>query len=399
MMFSDRKQQLLLQRLAGAGLLQSEQSVANDRPRREERDGPAVLSNAQRRMWYHSQLAEGSAAYNFCLVLRPDENSSLSVPALTAALEQVVLRHEILRTRYRAGADGAPQQVIEPYLAPDVTEIDVTPASNEFAETIEERLDDLACRARDQPFDLKVDAPLRTLVVRSGAAVIAIILVLPHIAGDGGSFGIVLADLERAYGHGAGSDASPPASSIRYSDYALWEQRHLGDPKTPASLHARQLRFWETQLADLPAEIPLPFDRPRPTTPSFSGSQVREWLGEGLSAALRRIAGTYGGTPLVALQCAVAVALGRVGAGQDIPSAPQSTYAMIPRSTSSWASSAIRWSCVSIEGGIPNSRSCSNASMTPASRPSTTAMHPLKASSSTSIRRAPSREIRSSASW
>ncbi|MBO9101941.1 MULTISPECIES: non-ribosomal peptide synthetase [unclassified Rhizobium] len=319
MMFSDRKQQLLLQRLAGAGLLQSEQSVANDRPRREERDGPAVLSNAQRRMWYHSQLAEGSAAYNFCLVLRPDENSSLSVPALTAALEQVVLRHEILRTRYRAGADGAPQQVIEPYLAPDVTEIDVTPASNEFAETIEERLDDLACRARDQPFDLKVDAPLRTLVVRSGAAVIAIILVLPHIAGDGGSFGIVLADLERAYGHGAGSDASPPASSIRYSDYALWEQRHLGDPKTPASLHARQLRFWETQLADLPAEIPLPFDRPRPTTPSFSGSQVREWLGEGLSAALRRIAGTYGGTPLVALQCAVAVALGRVGAGQDIP--------------------------------------------------------------------------------
>ncbi|NTG90672.1 amino acid adenylation domain-containing protein [Agrobacterium rhizogenes] len=319
MTFSDRKQQLLLQRLAGAGLLQAEQSVATDRPRREPRDGPAVLSSAQRRMWYHTQLAEGSAAYNFCLILRPDKSSSFSVAALSEALEQVVRRHEILRTRYRAGAAGVPEQIVEPYVAPRLTEIDVTLALKDRSQTLEEKLDDLACQARDEPFDLKTDAPLRALVVRSGSAAVAVILVLPHIAGDGGSFGIVLADLERAYGHGAKPDALPPASSIRYTDYALWEQRHLGDPKNPASLHARQLRFWETQLGDLPVEIALPFDRPRPAVPSFSGSQIRRWLGHGLSTALRQTAKRYGGTPLVALQSAVAIALKRVGAGQDIP--------------------------------------------------------------------------------
>ena len=319
MTFSDRKQQLLLQRLAGAGLLQSEQSVATDRPRREERDGPAALSSAQRRMWYHAQLAEGSAAYNFCLILRPNKGASFSVAALTEALEHVVRRHEILRTRYRAGAAGGPEQIIEAFIAPHVTEIDLTLALNDHAKTLEDKLDELACQARDEPFDLETDTPLRALVVRNGATVVAVILVLPHIAGDGGSFGIVLADLERAYGHGANSDAMPPASSIRYSDYALWEQRHLGDPKNQGSLHARQLGFWEAQLADLPVEITLPFDRPRPAAPSFSGDQVRHWLGEGLSTALRQTARKYGGTPLVALQSAVAVALGRVGAGLDIP--------------------------------------------------------------------------------
>lgn len=316
MTFSDRKQQLLLQRLAGAGLLQAEQSVATDRPRREERDGPAVLSSAQRRMWYHTQLAEGSAAYNFCLILRPDADTSVSITSLTEALERIVYRHEILRTRYQAGVGGVPEQIVEPFIAPRVTEIDLTLRSNGLSQTLEEHLDDLACQARDEPFNLQTDAPLRALVVRNAAATVAVILVLPHIAGDGGSFGIVLADLERAYGH---PDALPPASGIRYTDYAMWEQRHLGDPKNPASLHARQLRFWESQLAGLPVEIALPFDRPRPSAPSFSGSQIRRWLGEGLSAALRQTAKRYGGTPLVALQSAVAIALGRVGAGQDIP--------------------------------------------------------------------------------
>lgn len=319
MTFSDRKQQLLLKRLAGAGLLHSEQSVATDRPRREEREGPSVLSSAQRRMWYHSQLSEGSAAYNFCIILRPGNDAVFSVTALKSALEQVVHRHEILRTRYRADAAGVPEQIIEPYLAPHVTEIDLTLALNDRSKTLEEKLDELACQARDEAFDLETDTPLRALVVRNGAIVVAIILVLPHIAGDGGSFGIVLADLERAYGHGANSDALPPASNIRYSDYAVWEQRHLGDAKTPGSLHAKQLAFWENQLADLPVEIAVPFDRARPAAPTFSGSQVRHWLGEGLSAALRQMAKTHGGTPLVALQSAVAVALGRVGAGHDIP--------------------------------------------------------------------------------
>lgn len=319
MNFSDRKQQLLLQKLSSAGLLQAEQSVANDQPRREERHGPAVLSSAQRRMWYHTQLSEGSAAYNFCLILRPAMDSSFSIPALTKALEQVVLQHEILRTRYEEGPAGIPEQIVESYMAPRVTEIDLALAEGGNDLAVEDRLDELARQARDEFFDLKVDAPLRTLIIRNSSTAVAVILALPHIAGDGGSFGIVLADLERAYGHSANPDVLPSASSIRYTDYAAWEQRHLGIPQDPASLHAKQLRFWEAELADLPVELALPFDHDRPAVPSFAGSQIRRWLGKGLCTALRRTAKTYGATPLAALQSAVAVALNRIGAGQDIP--------------------------------------------------------------------------------
>ncbi len=322
MTFSDPKQRLLQQRLAAAGLAQSEQSVAASRPRREQHDGPTILSSAQRRMWYLAQLAAGSSAYNFCLLLRPDPmdgGPALSQAALTGALHQVVLRHEILRTHYRLNAANAPEQVVEPDLFPRITAIDLPPDAGDTPDAMDEQLDALARQARDEPFNLETDAPLRAVFVRCRGAVAAVILVLPHIAGDGGSFGTVLADLAKAYDAGAGPGALPAPADIRYRDYALWEQRHLGDPKDPASLHAGQLRFWGAQLAGLPVELPLPFDRPRPARPTYEGGQVRRWLGHGLSSALRSTVKSLGGTPLAALQSAVAVALERVGAGRDIP--------------------------------------------------------------------------------
>ncbi|MDQ0457779.1 non-ribosomal peptide synthetase [Rhizobium paknamense] len=313
MNFSDRKQQLLQQRLAGAGLAQTEVSAALARPTRIDQDGPSVLSSAQRRMWYQAQLSEQSAAYNFCIILRAEDGASLSQAALTAALDKVVARHAILRTRYRSGPNGAPLQVVEPQLPPRFQKVTVTSAA------LDEELDALACKARDEAFDLETDSPLRVLVVEAEDRVNAVILTLPHIAGDGGSFGIVLADLERAYGQQGNVTRLAPPSAIRYTDYALWEQKRLGDASQASSLQARQLSFWRKQLANLPAEIPLPFDRERPAAPTFEGRQIRRWLGHGLSTALRETVKTQGGTPLTAFQAAVAVALNRVGAGHDIP--------------------------------------------------------------------------------
>lgn len=321
----DRKQRLLQQRLANAGLLKSEQSLAASRPCRETHEGPTPLSSAQLRMWYHAQLAKGSTAYNFCVLLRPDPASPanlthpLSATALTDALSQVVRRHEILRTRYRAGAAGYPEQIVEPFLPPRITEIDIDRASGDNSAALDDRLDALARQARDEPFDLEIDTPLRALLIRGGSAIVAVILVIPHIAGDGASFGTVLADLEKAYGQGKVPDALSPPSEIRYLDYALWERRHLGDPADQGSLHAKQLRFWGNHLAGLPVELSLPFDRPRPAVPSFAGSQLRLWLGPNLSNALRQTVKAHGVTPLVGLQSAVAVALGRFGAERDIP--------------------------------------------------------------------------------
>ncbi len=322
MNFSDKKQQLLQRRLATAGLLDAKQSLAGDRPQREQSDGYTVLSSAQRRMWYHAQFAEGSAAYNFCLVLRPEINANtppLSADALTAALKLVVEKHEILRTRYRASGDGTPRQLVEPFLDPRITQIDLPTNKDSNRKSFDEQLDALACQARDEPFDLESDAPLRAVIVRQVGIIVAVILVLPHIAGDGGSFGIVLTDLEKAYDAQDASVASFSPGEIRYRDYAIWEQRRLGNSGNSGSLYEKQLQFWAEKLHGLPVELALPFDRPRPQVPSYRGTQFRRWLGTGLSNALRRTAKERGVTPLVALQTSVAIALKRIGAGVDIP--------------------------------------------------------------------------------
>jgi hypothetical protein len=280
----------------------------SSRPQRVESDGPAPLSSAQRRMWYQAQLSEGSTAYNFCLILRlaPQGGQDLSQSALETALAQVAARHEILRTRYHSDSQGTPVQTVEDCLLPRLDSREITAL---------DQVDALALAARDEPFALETDSPLRATVVRLAGRAVAVILVLPHIAGDGGSFGIVLADLARAYD----AHALPAPSEVRYSDYARWEVERLGDPADPTSLQAKQRAFWGETLADLPVELALPFDRPRPKAPSFSGQQVRCWLGAGLSAAIRRTAQAQGVTPLTLLQAAVALTLSRSGAGDDIP--------------------------------------------------------------------------------
>lgn len=302
MTLSDRKQRLLRQRLNRTGRAQA------NGPQRLEIDGPAPLSSAQRRMWYQVQLSEGSAAYNFCLVLHlaPQGGQDLSLPAFEAALAQLAARHEILRTRYHSDSQGSPLQTVDDSLLPRLSSLEISAP---------DQLDAAALRARDEPFDLANDSPVRATLVRQAGRAVAVILVLPHIAGDGGSFGTVLADLERAYG----AQPLPPPSPLRYRDYARWENQHLGDPTDPQSLHAKQLAFWAETLADLPVELALPFDRPRPKAPSFAGHQDRLWLGEGLSAAIRQTARAHGTTPLTLLQAAVALALSRAGAGDDIP--------------------------------------------------------------------------------
>jgi amino acid adenylation domain-containing protein/thioester reductase-like protein len=221
-------------------------------------------------------------------------------------LAQVAARHEILRTRYHSDSQGTPVQTVEDCLLPRLDSREITAL---------DQVDALALAARDEPFALETDSPLRATVVRLAGRAVAVILVLPHIAGDGGSFGIVLADLARAYD----AHALPAPSEVRYSDYARWEVERLGDPADPTSLQAKQRAFWGQTLADLPVELALPFDRPRPKSPSFSGQQVRCWLGAGLSAAIRRTAQAQGVTPLTLLQAAVALTLSRSGAGDDIP--------------------------------------------------------------------------------
>ncbi|WP_051111526.1 non-ribosomal peptide synthetase [Sciscionella marina] len=308
-MTSSSKQHQLHRRLAEAGLLDSPESVARRRIRPGTDAGPAVLAPAQLRMWYHQQLAEGSTAYNFCLVLRP--RGALDPERCTRALQRAVARHGIFRTTYHAGEDGIPYQCLNEGLRADVSTVDLGgPAAAE----LDERIDALATAAKEAPFALTTDPGLRVRYVTAGAMVHAVILTLPHIAGDGGSFRTFLADVQRCFG-----EPGPERTELRYLDYARWQAQRLGSPEDPDSVRARQLEFWARELDGLPVELELSADRERPAVPEFAGAQHWMRLPEALAAAVTALTERHRVSLLVVLQAAVATALYQAGAGTDIP--------------------------------------------------------------------------------
>lgn len=318
MTLSIDRQELLRRRLASAGLDRSPESVAADRPvpgAAGPQGAAAPLSAAQRRMWFHQQLSVDGRAYTFCLVLRPQ--GPLDIDRFGAALRAVVGRHAVLRTTYHSDDDGEPYQMVCSGLTvtPSTAELG-TPAGAAIDAAIDAEIDAAADVARDEPFDLAADVSLRARLLTRAGELVAVLLTVPHIAADGGSFPTVLADLQRAYD---GAELTVPAGDISYADHALWQRDRLGDPADPGSEAARRLAFWAENLGDIPDETPLPADRRRGTRPSYRGGQHRIRLGTGAAAALDRLAADRGVSRFVLVQAAVAVVLARHGAGEVIP--------------------------------------------------------------------------------
>ncbi|MHC1560102.1 amino acid adenylation domain-containing protein [Actinomycetospora sp. C-140] len=281
-----------------------------------ERPGALPLSAAQQRLWMLAQLGEtgGSAtsAYHYPIVLRvrPD-GEELDVDALAAALDDVVSRHEPLRTLI----DGATQRVLSEVRIP------LTRASA----SSEDEAAELVAAEVARPFDLARRPPLRATVIALpggalGAGEHLLVLVLHHIATDEWSDGPLFADLAAAYA--ARRDGHAPVFTplpVTYGDYALWQAELLGSSDGGSPEAARQRAFWADALAGAPEELELPTDRPRPATPSFTGGTVALPLDDAVAEGLRELARERGASTFMVLQAAVAVLLARLGAGDDVP--------------------------------------------------------------------------------
>ncbi len=240
------------------------------------------LSAAQRRLWVIQQMEEASAAYNFPLVMRL--RGPLDVPALRAALDDVVARHEALRTVFVV-RDGVPyQRVLEEVSVP----FEFGPANV------------------DRPFDLAAEPPIRAWLDGD-----VLTLLLHHITTDEWSDRPFLRDLSVAYAarlQGTVPDWKP--LRVQYADYALWHERLLD------SVGEAQLSYWERVLDAAPEELVLPTDRPRPARPTFRGASVdvefpREWLPE--------LARSTEASPFMLVHAVTAALLNRLGAGDDLP--------------------------------------------------------------------------------
>ena len=147
-----------------------------------------------------------------------------------------------------------------------------------------------------------------------------LLLLLHHIAGDGWSLAPLARDLARAYGarrNGRAPDL--PALPVQYADYTLWQHEVLGEESDPQSAISRQLAFWTSALKDLPDQIDLPSDRPRPAVSSYRGDSVPFTLSAELHRGLLALARESRASLFMVLQAALAALLTRLGAGSDIP--------------------------------------------------------------------------------
>jgi amino acid adenylation domain-containing protein/non-ribosomal peptide synthase protein (TIGR01720 family) len=232
-------------------------------------------AHAQRSLWILHQLAPESPFYNLHSGIRIA--SALNVDALARAVNEIVRRHESLRTAFKA-VDGEPVQLVSAKL--DI-ELPVTDLRQMAESAREEEAYRIALEQALKPFDLEQWPPLRTSVLRLGDEEYVHLLTVHHIVCDNWSMNILMEELSALYRAYCDGQPSPlPELEIQYADYAEWEWQWLQGP-----LGTAHLSYWKNQLADLPA-LQLPTDWPRPEVSSFMGASFYFTLSEKLYRAL-----------------------------------------------------------------------------------------------------------------
>jgi amino acid adenylation domain-containing protein len=260
------------------------------------------LSSAQRRLHFLNQFDGPNPAYNVPVALRLA--GPLDTRALHAAINDLIGRHEPLRTLYPDHL-GEPRQHI---LAPGQARIRLPVTA-----TTEEHLPGHLHAAAAEPFTLATDQPIRARLFRLTPASHVLLLVMHHIATDGWSMRPLTRDLATAY-HARTRHQPPgwPPLPLHYADYALWQTTHLPDQDG-------DLEFWTRELAGLPEETPLPLDHPRPPTRTRHGGTATFRISQDTHTALDHLTRTSHATLFITLHAATATLLHHHGAGPDIP--------------------------------------------------------------------------------
>jgi hypothetical protein len=305
----------LQQRLARKGA----PAVAARIPRRR-RAGPAPLSFCQQRLWFLDQLSPGTSTYNVPYAV--EIAGGLDVPALVKSLDEIVRRHEVLRTVF-ASVSGTPVQVVLPKWPAILRTADLRslPEAGRDAEAVR-----LLAEEGARPFRLSRDPMLRCLLVRLADERYQFLHVTHHVAWDYRSRVILYDKLAQLYeGFATGHPATLPVLPIQYADFAVWQRQRLQGAEME-----RLAGYWKHQLADAPASLDLPTDRPRPSVQSLAGAKYFFDLPAVLAEAAQALSRQEGVTPYMTLLAAFkaflylltgqeAISVGSPVAGRDQP--------------------------------------------------------------------------------
>ncbi|WP_064746519.1 non-ribosomal peptide synthetase [Lysobacter antibioticus] len=297
---SPEKRALLLQ-------LGRRQAAARNALVRRERPARLPLSFAQQRLWILDQFEPGSPVYNVPMSLWVE--GRLDQAALQRALDEIVRRHESLRTVIQADSEGPCQQVLDPAPVPLAQEdLRGLPASAREAAAFERGRAEAA-----RPFDLARGPMFRATLIQVEDQRRLLVLNAHHIVVDGWSLGILLDELQQLYAAYAQNAASPlPEPALQYADYALWQREESERGKLQP-----QLDYWTQRLAGRLPVLELPGDRPRPARQDYAGAALRETVPAGLYEQVKQLAREHGATPFMVVLAAFQTLLMRYSGQTD----------------------------------------------------------------------------------
>ncbi|MFP2912261.1 amino acid adenylation domain-containing protein, partial [Pyxidicoccus sp. 3LFB2] len=266
------------------------------------------LSFAQQRLWFLDQLEPGSAFYNVPILLTL--RGALVEDVLERSFQELVRRHESLRTVFRAEG-GAAVQVILPVGMTQLERVDLSglPEAERQAEARRR-----AEHESTRPFNLETGPLLRTTLLKLTPDEHVLVLVLHHIVSDGWSLGVLTREMGALYtAFSQGQPVSLPELPVQYADYAVWQRSWLQGEVLEA-----QLGYWRKQLSEAPRALELPTDKPRPAVQTFRGATCEAHWPRELWESVKALAQRENATPFMVLLAGFQVVLARYSGQDDI---------------------------------------------------------------------------------
>ncbi len=285
-----------------------EQAPVLSIPRRSDARDIAPLSFSQERMWFLDQLDPGTPIYN--LFNRVEVEGPLSIPVLQRCFDELVRRHEALRTVFGEEGGAAVQRILPATPFPlSVIDLSGLPAAARREETAR-----LEAADHNRPFDLARGPVFRASLLVLGPQEHAAFLNMHHVVGDGWSWVVLVREIAALYTDLAeGRAPSLPEPPIQYADFATWQRGRLQGERLD-----EELGYWRRQLAGSPPPLRLPSDRPRGAGQGFLAGGRSRLLPPALAAEIKALADREGVTPFMLLLAGYLTLLYRYTGEEDL---------------------------------------------------------------------------------
>ncbi|ASC71044.1 peptide synthetase [Halomicronema hongdechloris C2206] len=267
------------------------------------------LSYPQKRLWFLDQLAPANPAYNIAFALQ--FQGPLSADILERSLNEVIRRHEPLRTTFKL-VEGQPAQVITPSCWLPLKVVDCQNLSSEARESEVQRC---ATQASQQPFQLSQGPLMRAQLFHLAPQQHVLLLTLHHIIADEWSVEVLIRELLGNYKGFLSHGEIPalPAVSVQYKDFTHWQRQWLRGERMEG-----QLAYWIQHLEGAPAVLALPTDHPRPAVQTYQGARQSLALPHPLTEKLKALSEQENVTLFMVLLAAFKTLLYRYTGQDDI---------------------------------------------------------------------------------